>query len=164
MTHVAHGVLRLDVTQDLSLRMRELAMRLQGLLQQYEPQQGVLEDVFVSEGVRSALILGQARGAVLATLGLGALPVSSLSTTSVKLTIAGTGRATKLQVGEMVRLLLGLDKKPAEDASDALALALCHAHRLLGPVMPTTMPAKKRLSSKQKRDALYDLALKQGKV
>src|SRR5437867_1976977 len=68
--HVAHGVLRLNVENDIAERVRELATRLKAMIEEYIPTQCALEDIFVSEGLRSALILGQARGAVLATMGL----------------------------------------------------------------------------------------------
>jgi crossover junction endodeoxyribonuclease RuvC len=162
--HVAHGVLRLHVDEELPRRMRELAMRLQVLIEHHQPKQAVLEDVFMSENAGSALILGQARGAVLATLGLHNVDVSSLAATRVKSSIAGSGRASKTQVGEMVRALLALEKRPAEDAGDALALAICRAQIVLSPLEVTAMPAKKRASTKQKQQALYDLAKAQGKI
>lgn len=150
-------VLRLNLEHQLSERMAELANLLQTLLAEYHPQQAILEDIFVGERAHSALILGQARGAVLAILGLAKIPVTNLAARKVKQVITGHGQATKIQVGEMVKILLKLDKKPAEDAADALALALSF---ILSP--PVSVPA--RTSSKQNRKALYDLAMAQGKI
>lgn len=166
ITHVASGVLRLDVDQELPARITELSFRLQKVLADHRPYKVVLEDIFLSENARSALILGQARGAVLATVGMAGVEVVSFSSTSVKLAVTGTGRASKLQVAEMVRLLLSLEKKPAEDAADALALAISYGQRFMGSlgVEAHKMPKPKALSKKQKQQALYSLALAQGKL
>lgn len=163
-THIAHGILRLNTEQDLSLRMKELAHRLQEILHEIKPECVVLEDVFMGENARSALILGQARGAVLAIVGLSNIPVFNLSTTTVKLAVAGTGRASKNQVGEMVRVILNLSKKPAEDASDALALAICHGHQILSPYQSGAIAKPKKMNKKQKNQALADLAKTRQKV
>lgn len=151
-------VLRLDLEQELPSRIQELSRLLQDILTEFKPEQAVLEDVFVGEHARSALILGQARGAVLAILGLANLPVTSIAPRKVKQTITGQGAASKQQVGEMIRILLKLDKKPAEDAADALALALSYG---LGS---TQLATTKRLNTKQKRSALEAIAQAQGKL
>ena len=88
-----------------------------------------IENVFHARNVRSALVLGHARGvAVLAAVEAG-LAVVEYTPAEVKLAIAGYGRAEKPQLQHMVKLLLGLDAVPSpHDAADALAIALCHAH------------------------------------
>jgi len=165
-THVEHGVLRLDVDRSLAERMRELAERLTALFARLAPTHCAIEDVFVSEGLRSALILGQARGAVLATCGLSQIPVQAVTTTQVKLAVAGLGRASKHQVGQMVTLLLKLDKKPAEDAADALATAMCHAHLLQTPLPEKAqhLASMGKKSGKGVRQSLMQLAIAQGKL
>jgi crossover junction endodeoxyribonuclease RuvC len=127
IVHVDNGVLFLDDSRDLTVRLVDLTHRLRDVLTQYRPERAAVEDVFVQKGARSALILGQARGAALAVLGLSGLPVKSFSTSMVKQRVAGGGRAGKLQVAEMVRVHLGLKELPFEDAADALAVALCAA-------------------------------------
>lgn len=127
IVHVDHGVLRLDTKAELPERLVELSRGIHGVTERARPHLAALEDVFGSKGIRSALILGQARGAVLATLGLCGVRVMSHTPSQVKSRVAGTGRATKDQVGEMVRALLGLDTVPYEDAADALAVAICQA-------------------------------------
>ncbi len=164
MLHVEHGVMRLNDKQDLVMRIQELAQRLQKMLSEIKPNYVALEDIFMGENVRSALILGQARGAVLATLGLGNISVVNLSATTVKLAVTGTGRATKDQVGKMVQAILKLEKKPAEDAGDALALAICYGQQCFRPQLISSSPAPKRLSRNEKQKALYDLAVAQGKI
>lgn len=159
--HVAHGVLYLDVEQDLSVRLKELAMRLSHIVQTYSPNKAALEEVFVNENPRSALILGQSRGAVLAVLGLAGLTVESLAPTRIKNAVTGTGRADKRQVGEMVRILLGLPKVPAQDASDALAVAIASAH---APPQLNGVVTSVRTSKRSSQQALYEIARKQGKL
>ena len=154
----SHGVFRLDVSLDLALRMKELAQRLQNLIREKKPQCMILEEIFMGENARAALILGQARGAVLATAGLNELTVFSLNALTVKLAVTGTGCATKIQVGEMVRVILQLTQKPAEDAADALALAICHGQQMLSPSSVMKIPLIKKMSKKQKQNGLEALA------
>jgi crossover junction endodeoxyribonuclease RuvC len=87
-----------------------------------------VEDVFVHQNVRSALALSQARGAVLAVVGLAGLPVFSYPPAMVKRALTGRGRAPKEQVCRMVQSLIGLKHSPRADAADALAVAIAHAH------------------------------------
>ena len=156
--YVFSKILRLDLEQALPKRLAELAELLQKIIAEYQPKQAILEDVFAGQHAASALILGQARGAVLATLGLSRIPVLSLAPRKVKQIITGHGGAHKTQIAQMVQILLKLDKKPAEDAADALALALS------GVLSPTQTLSPKRLNSKQKRNALYEIAKAQGKL
>jgi crossover junction endodeoxyribonuclease RuvC len=79
----------------------------------------------------SALKLGQARGAAIAAVMQACVPVFEYSARQVKQAVVGKGGAEKNQVGEMVKYLLKLDQRPQEDAADALAIALCHAHMRL---------------------------------
>lgn len=89
-----------------------------------------MEDVFMAKNAASALKLGQARGALITACTQGDLPVTPYSPTSIKQTVAGVGRAEKNQIQYMVKLLLKLPELAQEDASDALAAAICHAHHL----------------------------------
>jgi crossover junction endodeoxyribonuclease RuvC len=157
-TCILAKVLRLDLDQELPTRLSELAGLLQDLISEYSPHQAALEDVFVGDHARSALILGQSRGAVLAILGLAKVPVTSIAPRKVKQVITGHGQAGKNQVGEMVRLLLKLDKKPAEDAADALALALSCVFT------PQAVAAPGRMSTKQKRLALAQIYQNQKRI
>jgi crossover junction endodeoxyribonuclease RuvC len=98
------------------------------LLEEYNPAEFAIEDVFVSKNAASALKLGQARGAAICAAISRSLPVSEYSPRSVKQAIVGRGGADKVQVQHMVCVLLQLAESPAEDAADALAVALCHQH------------------------------------
>jgi crossover junction endodeoxyribonuclease RuvC len=89
----------------------------------------VVENLFYAKNVRSALVLGHARGvAVLAAVEAG-LPLIEYTPAEIKLAVVGYGRADKSQIQQMVKLLLGLSSPPRpHDAADALAIAICHAH------------------------------------
>lgn len=162
LVHVAHGILRLNVDVDIGFRMRELAVRLREVTENYRPTHCAVEDIFVSEGLRSALMLGQARGAVLATMGLLEVPVQHFAPTKVKLALTGGGRAAKVQVAEMVRILLQLSEKPPEDAGDALAIAICCANQSALSMSSPSFAPKKTMGMKKKRAALADIARAQG--
>ena len=90
-----------------------------------------IEDVFLASNPSSALKLGQARGVAIAAGVAADLEVYEYAARSVKKTVVGTGRASKAQVQHMVRVLLNLPGEPAEDAADALAIAICHVNTAL---------------------------------
>ena len=126
-TCIAHDVIRLR-EDDLPLRLLELQQRLRAVIAEFRPDEVAMEQVFVRKNVASALILGQARGVALCTVAEAGLPVHEYAPASIKQAIVGSGRAEKPQVQHMIRMLLNLAAVPAEDAADALACALCHAH------------------------------------
>lgn len=125
--HLAHGTAILAANKSLAERLGDLAHDLNTIIDQYSPERVAVEDIFVLKNARSALILGQARGAVLAVMGLRKIPVIALSPTAVKSRLTGNGRAKKFQVAHMVALRLGIPLPKSEDASDALALAIALA-------------------------------------
>lgn len=164
--HVDNGVLFLDEDRPLTERLVALSRGLHAVLESHRPDIAAVEDVFVQRSARSALILGQARGAALATLGLCQVPVVSHTTTQVKARVAGEGRASKEQVAEMVCLTLGLREHPFEDAADALAVALCHAFdRACGRAdAPSPASSRGRGAARGRRAGLAALARAQGKL
>ncbi len=100
------------------------------LVEQYAPQQVAVEQVFMSRNADAALKLGQARGAAVCAAVHHGLPVHEYAPRQVKQALVGRGGAEKQQVQHMVRMVLSLGDTPAEDAADALAVAICHAHHL----------------------------------
>jgi len=98
------------------------------VMEAHRPEEVSIEKVFMARNPDSALKLGQARGAALTAVVQSGAPVFEYSARQVKQAVVGRGGAEKGQVAEMVKHLLGLDKRPQEDAADALAIALCHAH------------------------------------
>lgn len=128
LAHVAHGTVRPPRSAPLAARLDFVYCEVGEVIRQYRPDVAVVEQVFVAASARAALVLGQARGVVLAALAAGGVSVSEYAATRVKQAVTGSGRAPKRQVQNMVRRLLALDCSPALDASDALAAAICHAH------------------------------------
>jgi crossover junction endodeoxyribonuclease RuvC len=110
-------------------KLHRIHATLEELLRKHRPDCVAIENLFHAKNVRSALLLGHARGvAVLAAVEAG-MVVSEYSPTEIKLAIVGYGRAEKGQMQQMVKLLLGLEAVPApHDAADALAVAICHLH------------------------------------
>lgn len=119
------------VSGELPPRLVEIRARLRSVIDRYRPGRAAIEDVYYGRSVPALVKLAQARGVVLMTLAEVGLDVASYSPAVVKRSVAGSGRADKPQVGKMTEAILGLDKPPAADAADALAVALCHAMRRL---------------------------------
>ena len=124
---VQHGVLKLPQKQPVMERLKLLDVLLRDLVDEYRPDEVVVEEVFVAHNVRSALVLGQVRGVVIVAAG-ARCPVFEYSARAVKKAVTGYGQAEKKQVAQMVKTLLHLPETPPQDAADALALALCHMH------------------------------------
>ena len=113
---------------DLPLRLKIIFEGVREVVQRYTPDCACAEIVFVNVNPQSTLLLGQARGAALAALVSGGLPVAEYTALQMKKAIVGHGLANKAQVQEMVRRLLALPAAPGRDAADALGLAITHAH------------------------------------
>lgn len=109
-------------------RLGEIFSGLRDVLAEWQPAEVAIEQVFVSRNASSALKLGQARGAAISAVVTLDLPVFEYTPAAVKQGLVGNGRAEKEQVQHMVRIILGMQGKMGLDESDALAIALCHAH------------------------------------
>ena len=132
VVHVAHGTVRTPKGAALADRLAAIQTGLRAAIDAHRPQVVVVERIFAGRSARSALVLGHARGVALVTAALAGLSVLEYTAPEIKLAVVGTGAAEKQQVQAMVTRLLGLAAAPALDAADALAAALCHAHR--GPL------------------------------
>lgn len=130
MAYLASGTIStLEVPRgDLPARLKIIFEGVREVVDRYQPDCACAEIVFVNVNPQSTLLLGQARGAALAALVSGGLPVSEITALQMKKAIVGHGLATKPQVQEMVRRLLKLPTLPGKDAADALGLAISHAH------------------------------------
>lgn len=126
-THVASGRI-VNRSAGLAERLHGIFEGLRQVIADHAPEELAIEDVFVARNAASALRLGQAQGAALMAGVLHGMPLFEYPPAQVKQAVTGHGRADKAQVAHMVRLLLGLPATPAHDVSDALAVALCHAH------------------------------------
>lgn len=128
LSWVAHGVIAPDPEADLADRLAMLAEGLRTVIHHHEPHEAAVEETFVNINPKSTLLLGQARGVVLATLAAARLKVAEFAARKVKQSIVGTGAADKSQVAFMVRRLLPKAGEVSADAADALAVAICGAH------------------------------------
>lgn len=125
---VASGVILASARLSFPDRLKKIGDELGRLIATHSPDAVAVEEVFYSVNVKSALKLGQVRGVALFKAAEAALPVHEYSPLQIKSSVVGYGRADKNQVQQMVKTLLRLDDLPPEDAADALAVALCHAH------------------------------------
>lgn len=127
--HVVSGGISPSAKHPFPKRLKKIYEELEKIIDKYRPHVVVVEDLFVSKNIKSALKLGHARGvAILAAMNAG-LPVFEYAPTEVKQAVVGNGKAEKKQVQMMVKTLLDLPKVPhPADAADALASAICHIH------------------------------------
>jgi len=126
-----YGAIRSSAKTPLNDRYLHIFEELERLLDLYQPEAVAVETQFVYKNAQSALKLGMARGVAIIAAGRRKIPIYEYAPTKAKLAVVGHGSATKSQVQKMTQMLLGLPKLPEpEDAADALALAICHAHNL----------------------------------
>ncbi len=125
-TQLAHGCIAATGTT-LAERLRQIFEGVQALIERYRPDEIAIERVFVNRNVDSALKLGHARGAALCAVP-SAMPVFEYAPRAIKLALVGFGGAEKTQVAHMIRAVLSVQGRISADASDALAVAVCHAH------------------------------------
>lgn len=130
LSAVAHGVIRPRAKAPLADRLETIFSGLVEQIERHGPVAAAVEEVFFSANARSALTLGQARGVALLAAAVKGLPVFEYTPSVVKNAVVGYGRAEKRQVQQMVRLILGLPGAPAQDAADALAVAICHCNSM----------------------------------
>jgi crossover junction endodeoxyribonuclease RuvC len=114
--------------QKISERLNFFYKNLSEIIKIYSPNEASVEETFVNKNPLSSLKLGHARGALILTLGIFNIEVNEYSSTQVKKTIVGFGRAEKEQVQAMIRILLPKANFKNEDEADALAIAICHYH------------------------------------
>jgi crossover junction endodeoxyribonuclease RuvC len=125
--HVCSGCIR-TAGGDFSARLGEIYLGIRSVVAEHAPDEVAVEQVFMAANAASALKLGHARGAAVTAVVVAELPVFEYTPRAVKQAVVGAGGAEKEQVQHMVRLLLGWQRSMSLDESDALAVALCHAH------------------------------------
>ena len=130
LRYVASGIITTTHLErgDLPARLKVLYDGIGELRQRYQPDAAAIEIVFVNVNPQSTLLLGQARGACVTALVACSLPVAEYLPMQMKQAVAGTGKASKAEVQQMVKRLLNLPGLPGKDAADALGLAITHAH------------------------------------
>ncbi|GAA4320295.1 crossover junction endodeoxyribonuclease RuvC [Compostibacter hankyongensis] len=129
------GVLKLALRQDHYERLQKIHERVAGLIREYRPDTFAIEAPFFGKNVQSMLKLGRAQGVAIAAAMQAGIPVTEYSPKKVKQAVTGNGNANKEQVWLMLQRLLSFEEKPQYlDASDALAVALCHHFQQSNPL------------------------------
>jgi len=124
-----YGVVTTAPGPPLARRLQSLYRELGALIALQQPDVAAVEELFFSRNSRTAFVVGQARGVALLALADGGLLVHEYTPLQVKQAVVGYGRATKRQVQQMLRMLLGLSVIPQpDDAADAVAVAICYLH------------------------------------
>ncbi len=122
------GTIHSNSKSPMAERLSLLSVGLARVIETYQPEQFAIEETFVNKNAQSSLKLGHARGALILTAGQHGLPVAEYAALKVKKTVTGVGRAEKSQIIAMLKILLPQAQPDSEDAADALAVAICHAH------------------------------------
>lgn len=126
LLHVDNGAIFTDSAKDFAGRLKCIFDGLLQVIDLYCPEQVAIENIFFASNAQSALKLGQARGAAIVAAVHAGLPVAEYTALQVKQAVVGCGKAEKGQVQKMLKALLGLPEVAQADASDALAVAVCH--------------------------------------
>ncbi len=126
LVHIDNGAIFTDTAADFPGRLKRIFDGLLDVIARYRPDQVAVENIFFATNPQSALKLGQARGAAIVAAAHCGLPVAEYTALQVKQAVVGQGRAEKEQVQKMLKAILGLPEIAQADASDALAVAICH--------------------------------------
>jgi crossover junction endodeoxyribonuclease RuvC len=128
LSYVADGSIHSNAEASLAERLLELHGQILAVLREFTPDEAAVEETFVNTDARATLKLGQARGVLLLAPASLSIPVSEYAPNTIKKSVVGAGHAGKDQVKHMVRLLLPRALMRTADSTDALAIAVCHAH------------------------------------
>ena len=140
LSHVAHGVFAVEKVGELGARLVAIEEQLVDVVRRYAPEQVSIESLFFAKDAQAAAKLGHARGVALLVCARAGVPAFEYAPARVKRTIAGAGRAEKIQVARMIRIVLGLAEVPAADAADALAIAVTHLQG--SPIARSALPTR----------------------
>jgi crossover junction endodeoxyribonuclease RuvC len=135
LSYVACGAVETNDKDTLALRLAALYEGLVAVIAMHAPDEAAVEETFVNADPRAALKLGQARGIALLVPAKAGLPVAEYAPNLVKKSIVGAGRAEKMQIRRMIAVLLPKAAPESEDAADALAVAITHAHHRSAPAL-----------------------------
>lgn len=128
-THIRHGAITTPAGVPLHLRLQEIHSDMLTLLDSFRPDAVAVEQLFFNTNITTGIQVGHARGVILLACAQRGIEPAEYTPSEVKQSVVGYGRAEKRQVMEMTRSILKLPRMPRpDDAADALALAICHAH------------------------------------
>ncbi|MBK5226094.1 MAG: crossover junction endodeoxyribonuclease RuvC [Thermoleophilia bacterium] len=126
---VAHGTIATSAKDPAHERLQQIYLGVLDVIDQYRPEVAAIEELFGGVNIKTALAVGQARGVIVLACAERGVTPSDYTPLRIKQAVVGYGRASKLQVQQMVKVLLALPKVPTPDhAADALGVAICHAH------------------------------------
>lgn len=126
---VAYGAITTRAGIPLPQRLQQIYTGLLEVVTRWQPDASAIEELFFSKNAKTALVVGHGRGVAMLALANAHLPIAEYKPLEVKQALTGHGGADKLQMQQMVKLLLNLDDIPRpDDAADALAVAICHLH------------------------------------
>lgn len=134
ITYVTSGYIKTE-GECFFQRLKDIFEGVSSVILNYKPNCVAIEDVFVNKNVNSALKIGHARGAAMVAVANYDLDLFEYAPRYIKKSVVGYGAADKIQVQQMVMMILGIDSKPQSDAADALACAICHSHQRVGVVL-----------------------------
>ncbi len=128
---VGYGTIEGRRKDSFQNRLKIMFEGLNKVIEDYKPEQIALESAFYGKSVKAAIKIGEARGVAILCAALAEIPLFEYAPTEVKRAVVGIGNAQKIQVSKMVKVLLSLSEVPEKyDATDALAIAICHCHRM----------------------------------
>lgn len=123
-----YGCIETEANSKITSRLLIISNEIEGLIKKYKPDALAIEELFFNTNAKTAFVVGQARGVILLAAAKNKVPVAIYTPLQVKMAVTGYGRADKNQIGQMVKVILKLEKIPKmDDTSDALAIAIAHA-------------------------------------
>ncbi len=128
VVHLDNGGIFTSSKEPFSERLCHIHEQIESLLEKFSPDAVAIENIFIAKNVSSTLKLGHARGAAIVAIAKAKIPLFEYSALQVKQAITGYGHASKEQIQKMIQSLLKLPETAFKDASDALAVAICHLH------------------------------------
>jgi len=131
LSSVSYGTIEGRRKDSFPDRLKMMFDGLNKAIEDYKPEQIALESAFYGKNVKAAIKIGEARGVAILCSALAGIPLYEYAPTEVKRAVVGIGNAQKVQVSKMVKIILSLSEVPEKyDATDALAIAICHCHRM----------------------------------
>ncbi|MBR2141196.1 MAG: crossover junction endodeoxyribonuclease RuvC [Rickettsiales bacterium] len=128
ISYITSGTIFTDTSLPIENRLKNIYVNINNLIETYRPDFFSIEETFVNNNPTTSLKLGQARGVAILCAGVNNIPVFEYKPNTIKKSVTGVGKATKDQIGMMIKCLLPSVNLKTEDEADALAIAICHAN------------------------------------
>ena len=126
---ITSGAILTEAHTSFPLRLEQIYNQLNQIITEYKPDAMAIEELFFNNNAKTAIIVAQARGVILVTAKLNKVPIYEYTPLQVKQAVVGYGRADKMQVQRMVKMILNEENLPKlDDTTDSMAMAICHAH------------------------------------